>query len=274
MDSATVKRIACVGSGNVALSLLPALYGAGYKIVQVCSRNLRTVQQLAKVVGAASTDKLTELSPNADIYILAVPDDEIVNVLRKATFGNGIVVHLSGSTPMSIFEKRGIAHYGVLYPLQAFTRHSVNFMHVPLYVEANDSVAMEELMFMGRKLSVEVYNITSEKRMLLHIAAVFACNFSNHLLTIASRLLHDEQLSYASLKPLIKDTFERAMQVDNPELLQTGPAVRGDAKIVGSHVKALSGYPLTQQIYQLISESIMSTEQKIKDSGHGAATHQ
>ena len=274
MDSATVKRIACVGSGNVALSLLPALYGAGYKIVQVCSRNLRTVQQLAKVVGAASTDKLTELSPNADIYILAVPDDEIVNVLRKATFGNGIVVHLSGSTPMSIFEKRGIAHYGVLYPLQAFTRHSVNFMHVPLYVEANDSVAMEELMFLGRKLSVEVYNITSEKRMLLHIAAVFACNFSNHLLTIASRLLHDEQLSYASLKPLIKDTFERAMQVDNPELLQTGPAVRGDAKIVGSHVKALSGYPLTQQIYQLISESIMSTEQKIKDSGHGAATHQ
>jgi predicted short-subunit dehydrogenase-like oxidoreductase (DUF2520 family) len=262
MDSDTVKRIACIGSGNVAVSLLPALYGAGYKIMQVCSRNLRTGQQLAKVVGAASTDQLAELNPNADIYIIAVPDDEIINVLRKATFGNGIVLHLSGSTPMSIFEKRGIAHYGVLYPLQTFTRHSVNFMRVPLYVEANDSMAMDELMFMARKLSVEVYKITSEKRMLLHIAAVFACNFSHHLLTIAVRLLHDEGLSYVSFKPLIKETFERAMQVDNPELLQTGPAARGDTKIVNNHIKALSKYPLIQQIYRLISESIMNTKEE------------
>lgn len=266
MDGATVKRIACIGSGNVALSLLPALYGAGYKIAQVCSRNLQTGQPLAKVVGAASTDKLTELNPNADIYIIAVPDDEIANVLSTATFGNGIVMHVSGSTPMSIFEKRDIAHYGVLYPLQTFTRHSVNFMRVPLYVEANDSTAMDELMFMARKLSVEVYTITSEKRMLLHIAAVFACNFSHHLLDIAARLLHDEQLSYMSLKPLIKETFERAMQVDNPHLLQTGPAARGDAKIVNNHIKALSDYPLVQQIYKLISESIRSTRDEKKSA--------
>jgi predicted short-subunit dehydrogenase-like oxidoreductase (DUF2520 family) len=265
MDSDIVKRIACVGSGNIALSLLPALYGAGYKIVQVCSRNLRTGQQLAKVVGAASSDQLTELNPNADIYIIAVPDDEIVNVLSTATFGNGIVVHVSGSTPMSVFEKRDIAHYGVLYPLQTFTRHSVNFMRVPLYVEANDSAAMNELMFMARKLSVEVYKITSEKRMILHIAAVFACNFSHHLLTIAARLLHDKGLSYGSLKPLIMETLERAM-VDNPELLQTGPAARGDAKIVNNHIKALSGYPQVQQIYKLISESIASAKEDAQNS--------
>ncbi|MDR3366774.1 MAG: DUF2520 domain-containing protein [Prevotellaceae bacterium] len=261
MDSAAVKRIACIGSGNVASSLLPALYGAGYKIVQVCSRNLRTAQQLAKVVGAASTDKLTEFNPNADIYIIAVPDDEIENVLNKTTFGNGIVVHTSGSTPMSVFENRGLAHYGVLYPLQTFTRYSVNFMRVPVYVEASDSFATDELMFMARKLSVEVHQITSEKRMLLHIAAVFACNFSTHLLTIAARLLHDKELSYVSLKPLIEEIFERAMQVDNPNLLQTGPAMRGDSKIINRHIKALSGYPLIQQIYMLISESIMSSKE-------------
>ncbi|MDR3187677.1 MAG: DUF2520 domain-containing protein [Prevotellaceae bacterium] len=260
MDSATVKRIACIGSGNVAASLLPALYGAGYKIVQVYSRNLRTAQQLAKVLGAASTDNPADLSPNADIYIIAVPDDEIENVLSKTTFGRGIVVHTSGSTPMSVFEKRGIAHYGVLYPLQTFMRHSVNFLRVPVYVEASDNVAMIELMFMARKLSAEVYKITSEKRMLLHIAAVFACNFSNHLLTIAARLLNDKDLSYVSLKPLICETFERAIQVDNPELLQTGPAMRGDAKIVSQHIKALADYPLIQQIYKLISESIMTKE--------------
>ncbi|MDR2813201.1 MAG: DUF2520 domain-containing protein [Prevotellaceae bacterium] len=265
MDGSVVKRIACIGSGNVASSLLPALYGAGYKIVQVCSRNLQTAQQLAKVVGATSTDKLTDINPNVDIYIIAVPDDEIENVLRKTTFGDGIVVHTSGSTPMGIFAKRDIPHYGVFYPLQVFTRHSVNFMRVPLYVEASDSIAMDELLFMARKLSVEVYKITSEKRMLLHIAAVFACNFSNHLLTIAARLLHDEELSYLSLKPLIKETFERAMQVDNPEQLQTGPAARGDSKIVNHHIEALAGYPLTQQIYKLISESIMGKELDAKN---------
>ncbi|MDR0711717.1 MAG: DUF2520 domain-containing protein [Prevotellaceae bacterium] len=267
MDSDTVKRVACIGSGNVASSLLPALYGAGYKITQICSRNRQTAQQLAKMVGAASTFTLTNLDPNADFYIIAAPDDEVENVLNATSFGDGMVVHMSGSTPLSIFEGKGIAHYGVLYPLQTFTQQrSVNFARVPLYVEAGSEKDLAELMFMARKLSVDVFKITSEKRMLLHISAVFACNFSNHLMAIASRLLHDENLDFNALKPLIRETFERAIQLDEPSLVQTGPAARGDSKIISRHVKALTSYPLIQQIYSLMSESISSNASNQKQT--------
>jgi predicted short-subunit dehydrogenase-like oxidoreductase (DUF2520 family) len=257
MDIESVRKITCVGSGSVASSLLPTLYGAGYKISQVCSRNLKTAQPLAKMVGASCTSNLAELDPTVDFYIIAVADDEIENVLAQAKFGNGIVLHMSGSTPMSVFANHGIEHYGVLYPLQSFSRqHTVNFARVPLYVEACSKADLAAVIFMARKLSVEVFNIDSEKRMLLHIAAVFACNFSTHLLTIAAQLLQNVGLSYASLKPLVRETFERTLMVENPGNIQTGPAIRGDQRIVARHMEALASQPLMQQIYRLLSESI------------------
>ncbi|MDR0414529.1 MAG: DUF2520 domain-containing protein [Prevotellaceae bacterium] len=257
MDSRAVKRIACIGSGNLASSLLPALHNAGYEIVQVCSRNSQTAQLLAQAVEAAYTDTLAKLDPDADLYIIAVPDNAIETVLSKAAFGSGMVVHTSGSTPMSVFEGRGVARYGVLYPLQTFTRQRrVSFEQIPLYVEAGSEQDLANLMLVAHKLSVNVHKAASEERMKLHIAAVFTCNFSNHLLAIASRLLRDSGLSFNALKPLIRETFERAMQVDEPDTVQTGPAARGDDKIVSRHVEALSDYPLIRQIYSLISESI------------------
>jgi predicted short-subunit dehydrogenase-like oxidoreductase (DUF2520 family) len=258
MNGEAVRRIACIGSGNVASSLLPALYGAGYKIAQVCSRNSQTAHTLAKAVGAACTSKLVDLDVNVDLYIISVSDDEIENVLSSATFGNsGIVLHMSGSTPMSVFEKYGIARYGVLYPLQTFARqHSMNFAQVPLYVEAKNQQDLSELAFLARKLSVNVFNADSETRMMLHIAAVFACNFSNQMLAIAAQLLQEAGLDYASIKPLMQETFERALRVNDPIVAQTGPAVRGDKKIIANHLNALSKRPQLQRIYQLVSDSI------------------
>jgi predicted short-subunit dehydrogenase-like oxidoreductase (DUF2520 family) len=261
MDSDT-KRIVCVGSGGVASSLLPALYGAGYKIVQVCSRNLTTAQALAKVVGASANDKPADTDPNADIYIIAVPDSEIENVLRDTAFGGGLVVHTSGSTPISVFEKYEVERCGVLYPLQTFSRQrGVNFARVPLYVEGRSQLDAMDILFMARKLSAEVAQVNSEERMLLHVAAVYACNFTNHMLTVASRLTAAAGLSFAALKPLIQETISKALAVENPALVQTGPAARGDANIVQKHIEALAKHPLQQQIYRLISESVMRSEQ-------------
>ncbi len=259
MDSAeSVKRIACIGSGGVASSLLPALYGAGYKISQVFSRNLLSAQALAKVVGASAAGSLAELDANADVYIITVPDGEIENVLRDAKFGNGMVVHTSGSTSIDVFRKYNIGRCGVLYPLQTFSRQrGVNFARVPLYVEAGSSSDTVELMFMARKLSVDVSQADSEKRMMLHIAAVFACNFTNQMLAISSQLTREAGLNFASLKPLIQETFEKAMAADDPAQVQTGPAVRGDMLTVQKHLDALASWPELQQIYKLVSESIM-----------------
>ncbi len=259
MDSVeSVKRIACIGSGGVASSLLPALYGAGYKIAQVCSRNLVTAQALAKVVGASATGNLTELDPTADVYIITVPDSEIENVLHDATFGAGIVMHTSGSTPISVFEKYNIERCGVLYPLQTFSRQrGVNFARVPLYVEGRTKTEEIEITFIARKLSVDVSLVDSEKRMLLHIAAVFACNFTNQMLAIASQLTKEAGLNFNSLKPLIQETVEKALAAENPYQVQTGPAVRGDMNIVQKHINALASQPQLQQIYKQLSDYIV-----------------
>jgi len=251
------KQIACVGSGGVASSLLPALCGAGYKVVQVCSRTLEHAQRLARAVGATAHSNLSELNPNADMYIVAVPDSEIENVLRNANFGNGLVVHTAGSTPMSVFEKYNVKRYGVLYPLQTFSRRRiVDFAHVPLLVEGGTAQDVEELICIARNLSKNVQQVNSEKRMLLHIAAVFACNFSNHMLAVSAQLTRELGLEFDLLKPLIRETFEKALSAENPAEVQTGPAVRGDVNTVQKHIKALEKYPLWQQIYRLVSESI------------------
>jgi len=253
----SVKRIACIGSGGVASSLLPALYGAGYKIVQICSRNLATAQALAKVVGASASGSLADLDLHADVYVITVPDSEIENVLSASVFGAGLVVHTSGSTPISVFEKYKVERYGVLYPLQTFSKQrGVNFARVPLYVEGRNKHDAMDLMFIARKLSVDVSQVNSEERMLLHIAAVFACNFTNHMLTISSRLTKEAGLNFAALKPLIQETIDKALAAENTAQVQTGPAARGDMNIVQKHVKALEKHPLQQQIYKLISESI------------------
>ena len=258
MNSTTLaKRIACVGSGGVASSLLPALCGAGYCIVQVCSRRLESAQRLANVVGAAACSNLSELDRNADMYIIAVPDSEIENVLRSANFGSGLAAHTSGSTPMSVFEKYNVQRYGVLYPLQTFSRgRVVSFANVPLLVEGNSAHDTEELMRMARSLSENVQQASSEKRMMLHVAAVFACNFSNHLLAISAQLTRESELEFDLLKPLIRETFEKVLSAENPAEVQTGPAVRGDVNTVQKHLAALEKYPLQQQIYRLISENI------------------
>jgi len=169
-----------------------------------------------------------------------------------------MVVHTSGSTPMSVFEQYGIARYGVLYPLQTFSRqHGVNFLRVPIYVEGSSPLDTAELLFLARKLSMDVSQVDSEKRMLLHIAAVFACNFTNQMTVIAAQLVKNAGLSFASLKPLIEETYTKALAADNPYQVQTGPAVRGDMNTVQKHIDALSNQPLLQQIYRLISENIM-----------------
>ncbi|MDR1225406.1 MAG: DUF2520 domain-containing protein [Prevotellaceae bacterium] len=251
-------RISCIGSGGVASSLLPALYDAGCKIVQVCSRNIEHAQRLAKVVGAMGINHLAELNNAVELIIISISDSEIEGVLKAVNFGNAMVVHTAGSVPMQVMADAGVARYGVLYPLQTFScTRSVSLAQVPLFIEAANPNDLQELKFLAKKISSTVTELDSQQRMLLHVAAVFACNFTNHMMTISASLLKNVNQDFELVKPLIQETFEKALAGDNPAEAQTGPAVRGDVVTVKKHMEALKNDTAFQQLYQLISENIM-----------------
>lgn len=253
--------IVILGSGNVATHLGRALAHAGNNILQVWSRQATNAEALANRLDARSTDRLDQVDQNADVYIIAVVDDAISNLIAqlkqiKANL-NGLLVHTSGSTSMDVFGDR-FDKVGVFYPLQTFSKNKeVNFEEVPVLLEASSSLQLDLLKNLASSISNRVVEATSIQRKSLHIAAVFACNYTNFLYSIAQQLLEEHDLDFDLIRPLIKETADKA-QLHTPKEVQTGPAIRKDLSIVRDHIKFLEYKKDWQEIYKLLSEGLIS----------------
>jgi predicted short-subunit dehydrogenase-like oxidoreductase (DUF2520 family) len=247
--------IVCIGAGNVATHLAQALYRAGYTILQIISRTEASAEALARTVNARWTND-PQKTEAADIYLYAVSDSALEEVIRRNPQTNGLHVHTAGSMSLLLFEgvkQRG----GVLYPLQTFSKAKpVDFKQVPLFIEASTADDANILKQLGSDISNSVLDATSAQRRQLHLAAVFACNFTNHLFTIANDLLKESGLPFDVLHPLIRETVEKIATL-SPREAQTGPAIRKDANVMEKHLLKLSDHPQWQEIYRLLSESIM-----------------
>lgn len=230
-------KIAIIGRGNVATHLHKAL--APHADIRIVNPHT-----------------LEEMPGDADISIISVSDNAIREVAEKSSKYNcGILVHTSGSTDINVLD--GCArHTGVFYPLQTFSRAvPLDYSHIPFFIEASSFDAEKTLMQLARQVSDKVFHASSERRRGLHIASVFACNFVNHLWSIADEVLYDLDLDINVLQPLIQETFRKAM--DNPPgSVQTGPAVRGDGNTIRKHIEMLAGRPEIQELYKQLSISI------------------
>jgi predicted short-subunit dehydrogenase-like oxidoreductase (DUF2520 family) len=248
-------NIVIIGSGNVATHLALAIKNAGHNIWQIFSRTITNADLLAGMVGAEATNDWSTLRVDADIYLISVTDGHIVDVISKMPQVNGVVAHTAGSLSMDVLSRFSL--YGVFYPFQTFTKDKVlNFREVPLLVEGNLSVARRQLRDLAEDLSDCVQKSNEEKRKALHLSAVFACNFVNHLYVQADELLTKAGLSFDLLAPLIRETTQKALSM-KPKYAQTGPARRLDKDVIKSHLTALENDSLSYQIYQILSESIM-----------------
>jgi len=251
--------IVCVGSGNVATHLTKAFRVKGARIVQVYSPDISNANLLAKEIDALAISDLAELSQVADLYLIAVKDDAIATIAHKLNVVKGIVVHTSGATPMSVLADAGIQNYGVFYPLQTFSKsRDLNFSNVPLCLEAGNAEVLNRLKSLAETLSPLVYEIDGEKRRILHLSAVFASNFVNHLYHLGGEILAEHQIAFELLRPLILETAEK-VQTRLPFDVQTGPAVRDDQETMKSHVSLLENRPDLQEIYKFLSKSIKKT---------------
>ena len=258
-ESPTALKITIVGSGNVATHLSLAFERVGHQVITVYSRNQAHAALLAsQLKNATVTDTLDfTQSPVSQLYFLCVTDSALSTVYSQAKFPSGsIVVHTSGSLPLSILENIVGIRTGVFYPVQTFRKEqAVDLTITPIAIEAPDLEVADILRNLAASVSQHVYILSSPDRRNLHLAAVFACNFTNHLLGISREILEQKGLSPHLLHALVHTTFEKALN-QNPFMVQTGPAVRGDANVMQQQVQQLEMQPVYQEIYELLSHSI------------------
>jgi predicted short-subunit dehydrogenase-like oxidoreductase (DUF2520 family) len=251
-------NIVFIGAGNVATHLAIAYKAMGADIVQVWSKDYRNAEILAALTKAIPVKSWEDLDQTADCYIIAVKDDAIPEVASHLEEVRGIVVHTSGATPIDVLRSAGTG-YGVLYPLQTFSKSkAVDLKSVPFCIEGNTIETLEKIAALAHLLSESVAEVSSEQRKVLHLAAVFACNFTNHLYHLSSEILQQHDLKFDLFKPLILETAQK-IQTAPPVSVQTGPAVRNDLSTMGKHLALLNGSPQLQEIYQLLSDSIKRT---------------
>ena len=243
-------KIVFIGAGNLATRLSLAMQRVGMQIGQVYSHTEASARQLATRLGCPWTNDLSALQEDGDLYVFSLKDTVLSDVISKVKPNNGMWVHTAGSMPMSVFE--GYAQrFGVLYPLQTFSKgRNVNFDVIPIFLEANTDKNADYLKNIASALSENVRFMSSEKRRSLHLAAVFACNFTNHIY----KLLENESIPADVLLPLIDETVSKIHSMP-PAAAQTGPAIRYDENVINKHLAMLDD-PDMQAIYRLLSQSI------------------
>ena len=258
-------KITLIGAGNVGAHLGKRFKKKKITVEQVYSRTLAPAKALGKKIGAAYTNDLSEITATADIYIVAVKDDVIGHVGEALAKNNGfkekLVVHTSGAVASTVLRPY-FDNYGVFYPLQTFSKNKkISFKNIPICVDAHKDASKELLLNLGRKISNQTQIITDDERAILHVAAVFVNNFSNHLFHIAATICEKEQLDFKLLQPLLQETV-RKINNQAPIDMQTGPARRGDTATIQKHLKYLQQFPEYTDLYAVLTKSIRAMYQK------------
>ena len=252
----TQERIVIIGAGNMATQLAIALDNAHCKIVQIYNRTLSAAtaleQQLRQDV--AVTDDTTAICNDATLYIFSVSDSALPTIIDKIQGNDALWIHTAGSMEADIFKNK-TSQYGVLYPMQTVHKtRKTDWQGVPIFIEASNDQALQRIEALASSISENVLRCDSAQRKAVHLAAVFACNFSNHMYAIAAHLLESQGLSFDVMKLLIRETELKAEQMP-PLKAQTGPAIRHDENVMRKHLALLEGTP-EAELYRLISLNI------------------
>jgi len=251
-----MKRISFIGSGRLAGALAPAFHASGVRVVQVISRNPEHAASLAQRVGAEFSNRLEDLSPETDLVIIAVKDSEIEAVSHQLPFRHIPIIHTAGSVASECLNQH--ASYGVAYAPQSFSHNRLPALaNTPFFIEASTQTLRMELKALFANISVRILEADSNRRAGIHLAAVFANNFTNHLYAIANELLKSENLPLDVLFPIMQETLNKLENL-SPQEAQTGPAIRGDQEVIKKHLEMLRLHPEYQKIYSFVSESIAS----------------
>ena len=250
-------NIVMIGAGNVATILGRKLQLAGHTIVQIWSRQIENAVILAKLVQASPTHLLTDITPDADVYIIAVADTAIASIATQLKINDKLVVHTAGAV-----SKYALQHvsenYGVLYPLQSLHKTNANIdITIPFLIDANHQDALKTIETLAKSVGTHVTIANEEDRLHLHVAAVFVNNFTNHLYALANNYCNKYHVDFTILQPLIEETALK-IRHNTPQNVQTGPAIRNDSATMTKHLQILATDEKLKFIYLKLSESILA----------------
>ena len=254
-------RIAIIGTGNVAWHLSQALENAGHTVEVVFGRDIQKATHLSSSLYLAEATNKADLSSfRIDVAIICVTDDAIEEVAQALVLPSETVLcHSSGNQPLSVLGYAQTENLGVFYPLQTFTKgKQVSFEDIPICIEAEGDRSLEMLRSLGKSISKNVQELNSKQRSIIHLSAVFACNFSNHMLAISNQIMKSNDIDFQLLHPLIVETLNKSLTI-GPENAQTGPAKRGDLATLDKQYNALSNDAEVAELYQMISQHILDT---------------
>ena len=247
-------KIALIGAGNVATHLAVNLYQAGFNICMVVARHIESATALASRVGAVPTANIGDIDSDIDLAIISTTDTAVKDVAGTLPHIRGVVAHTSGSVPLDVLSVRH-EHAAVIYPLQTFSKNSeVDMSRVPFFTEATDNESLELADAVAGSFGDHVFHAGSDIRARLHIAGVFACNFSVYMFEMARKALAEAGLPLDTVRPLVDVTVDKAFNL-GPMKAMTGPARRGDIATVEKQMSQI-GDPLEKEIYSLISQAI------------------
>ncbi len=254
-------KIVIIGAGNLATQLGLNLKQRGSDVVQIYSHTEASAKVLSELLQVPYTTDITTILSQADIYLYAIKDDILPEIVKQMPIQAGLHAHTAGSIDVSVFK--GIKeNFGVFYPMQTFSKNKkVDFSEIPIFIEANTDVNLQILRDFAAQLSDNVIDCDSKQRMALHLAAVFSCNFINHLFHIANNILQENELDFKLMLPLINETIEK-LRFLSPSEAQTGPAVRNDQTIMKKHMDYLKNMHEEKKIYKILSENILKLREK------------
>ena len=252
-----MMKVTLIGAGNLATQLGKSLKKAGVIISQVYSRTEDSARTLGELLEAEWLTDIKALHDEADIYIFSVKDSVLCELISEVCKGRGdkLFLHTAGSMPMSCFEGKAL-RYGVFYPMQTFSKtKDVDFERIPVFIESNSIETEDVIRSLANKLTQRVIRLSSADRKYLHLAAVWACNFTNYCYTVASDILGEHGIPFDVMLPLINETTEKIQKI-SPKEVQTGPAVRGDRNVMSKQLELMNGKEDLQELYKMLSKGI------------------
>lgn len=243
-----------IGSGNVATVLAKRFYKNGFTIHEVYSRTEANAVELCNLVNAKPINNIEQLSKNADVYIICVSDKALVEISPHIYFNNKLIIHTAGSVSIDVLKTSN--EYGVLYPVQSLRKVMSDETPIPFLIDGNNETTIQKIEALALAISNKTARGNDEARVKLHVACVFACNFTNFMYLQSANFCKAEHLDFSLIQSLIEETANR-LQHYHPSEVFTGPAVRGDMATVNKHLSLLEKYPSQHELYKMISENII-----------------
>jgi predicted short-subunit dehydrogenase-like oxidoreductase (DUF2520 family) len=254
--------ISIIGSGNMAYHLATAFESNNIQIESIYSRNPKNAAILANKLYDTVVSKNLDFSKSeSTIFIICVSDNAIEEIANQIIIPDeSILIHTSGTKNLNILDKikkKQFIETGVFYPLMTLSKNiSLDFRTVPICIESQNEKTEDILVNLARKLTKKVYLIDSKERQTLHLAAIFASNFTNHLWAISKEIVEEQNIEFEILKPIIEETLKKAMEADHPAEVQTGPAIRNDTGTIQNHLALLKDDHDLQKVYKALTNSI------------------